>query len=136
SASHPSRHAVRGDIADVVDPAVRAGRRGRAAPGEHRAMNWLAHEWTLLWRSRPSAASLLLLMALATWAVVGGIQEVGRQSQAIERLGPLQEQDVAAVANRYADSGNAGSAAYYTFYSTWDPPSPAAFAALGLRDVA
>ncbi|MDR8085506.1 ABC transporter permease, partial [Acinetobacter baumannii] len=44
------------------------------------------------------------------------------------------EQDVASVARRYPQTPEGGSQAYYTFYATWDPPSDAAFLALGLRD--
>ncbi|MBN7796016.1 ABC transporter permease [Parahaliea mediterranea] len=99
-------------------------------------MSWLIHELRLILRSRLSLCALLLLLALAAAAVGIGLHEVARQHQAIERVGPLQEQDAAAVAARYADTGDPGSHAYYTFYGTWDAPSDAAFLALGLRDVA
>jgi len=48
----------------------------------------------------------------------------------------LNEQDVAAVAKQYAGEPDAGNAAYFTFYNTWDAPSNTAFLALGMRDVA
>lgn len=99
-------------------------------------MNWLAHEMRLVLRSRLSACALLLLLLLAGLAVWSGMREVERQRQTIARLAPLHEQDVAALAARYADSKDAGNPAYYTFYNTWDAPSDAAFLALGLRDVA
>lgn len=99
-------------------------------------MNWLAFELRLIARSRLSAAALLLLLVLAALAVWSGVREVERQRQTIARLALLHERDVAALAARYPDSPTAGSAAYYTFYNTWDPPTDAAFLALGLRDVA
>lgn len=99
-------------------------------------MTWLSHELRLILRSRLSVGALLLLLLLAALAVWSGLREVTRQHQTIARLAPLHERDVAAVAARYPDGANAGNPAYYTFYNTWDPPSDAAFLALGLRDVA
>ena len=99
-------------------------------------MSWLAHEWRLLVRSRLAVAALVLLLALSVLAVLSGMREVARQQQTIARLAALQQQDLAAQARKYAQGGDAGSAAYYTFHGTWDAPSPAAFLALGLRDAA
>ena len=99
-------------------------------------MSWLAHEWRLLVRSRLAVAALVLLLALSALAVLSGMREVARQQQTIARLAALQQQDLAAQARKYAQGGDAGSAAYYTFHGTWDAPSPAAFLALGLRDAA
>lgn len=99
-------------------------------------MRWLAHELRLLLRSRLSVTTLLLLLGLSGLAVWSGLHEVARQQQTVARLAPLHEQDVAVVAAQYANSPDAGSPAYYTFYNTWDSPSSGAFLALGLRDVA
>ncbi|WP_338759049.1 DUF3526 domain-containing protein [Massilia sp. METH4] len=99
-------------------------------------MSWLAFELRLILRSRLSTAALALLLLLASLAVWSGMHEVERQRQTIARLAPLHEQDVAALAARYPNGKDAGNAAYYTFYNTWDAPSDAAFLALGLRDVA
>lgn len=99
-------------------------------------MSWLAFELRLILRSRLMAAALLLLLLLASLAVWSGLHEVERQRETIARVGPLNEQDVASVARRYPSTPEGGSQAYYTFYATWDPPSDAAFLALGLRDVA
>jgi len=99
-------------------------------------MSWLVHEWRLLVRSRLAVAALLLLLALSALAVLSGMREVARQQQTIARLAALQQQDLAAQARKYAQGGDAGAAAYYTFHGTWDAPSPAAFLALGLRDAA
>ncbi|MCX2864264.1 DUF3526 domain-containing protein [Paucibacter sp. PLA-PC-4] len=99
-------------------------------------MNWLAHEWRLLRRSRLALIALALLMLLSALAVLSGLREVDRQQQTIARLAGLQQQDLAAQAGKYTQGGDAGSAAYYTFHNTWDAPSPTAFLALGLRDAA
>ncbi|MGR4871211.1 DUF3526 domain-containing protein [Variovorax sp. LARHSF232] len=99
-------------------------------------MSWLAHEWRLLARSRLALIALALLLVLSTLAVLSGTREVARQQQTIERLAGLQQHDLAAQARQYTRGGDAGSAAYYTFHSTWDAPSPTAFLALGLRDAA
>lgn len=99
-------------------------------------MSWLAHEWRLLARSRLALMALALLLALSTLAVISGTRELARQQQTIARLADLQQQDLAAQARKYIGGGDPGSAAYYTFHSTWDAPSPAAFLALGLRDAA
>lgn len=93
------------------------------------------HELRLILRSRLSMAALVLLFLLAALAVGSGLREVHAQRDTIARLGELQQKDLAALASRYA-GGDAGYAAYYTFHATWDPPSDAAFLALGLRDVA
>lgn len=98
-------------------------------------MKWLEHEVRLLLRSRLSRVALLLLLGLTVLAVWSGLQDVERQQQTIARLAPLHEQDGAAIAARYAQSSDAGYPAYYSFYSTWDPPREAAFLAVGLRDV-
>lgn len=99
-------------------------------------MSSLAFELRLILRSRLMTAALLLLLLLSSLAVWSGLHEVGRQRDTIARVQPLNEQDVAAVAQRQAGSKEGGGPAYYTFHATWDPPSEAAFLALGLRDVA
>lgn len=99
-------------------------------------MKSLSFELRLVFRSRLVTAALLLLLLLSGAAVWSGMREVARERQTIARVGPLNEQDVASVARRNAESKEGGNPAYYTFYSTWDPPSDAAFLAVGLRDVA
>lgn len=99
-------------------------------------MNWLAHEWRLLVRSRLAVAALMLLLVLSALAVLSGVREVARQQQTITRLSGLQQQELAAQAHKYTNARDAGSAAYYTFHGTWDEPSATAFLALGLRDAA
>lgn len=99
-------------------------------------MRSLSFELRLILRSRLVTAALLLLLLLSAAAVWSGMREVARERQTIARVDPLNEQDVASVARRNAGSKEGGNPAYYTFYSTWDPPSDAAFLAVGLRDVA
>lgn len=99
-------------------------------------MNWLGHEWRLLLRSRLALLALALLLLLSALAVASGLREVARQQQTLARLAGLQQQDQAAQARRYTQGGDAGSAAYYSFHPSWDPPSASAFLALGLRDAA
>jgi ABC-2 type transport system permease protein len=99
-------------------------------------MSWLGHEWRLLVRSKLAVSALILLLFLSTLAVLCGVREVARQGQTIDKLAGLQQLDLGAQARKYTNGGNAGSAAYYTFHSTWDAPSPMSFLALGLRDAA
>jgi len=99
-------------------------------------MRWIAHEWRLVGRSRLCLSALALLCLLSAVSLWSGAREVARQQAHIARLAPVHEQDVQAVARRFAKGGDAGYAAYYTFYDTQDPPSGAAFLALGLRDAA
>lgn len=96
---------------------------------------WL-HEWRLLARTLLAAFALLLLLALASLAVVAGAREVGRQQQTLERLAPLQQHDLATQLAKPLARGDAGSAAYYGQHPTWSPPSATAFLAGGLRDSA
>lgn len=96
---------------------------------------WL-HELRLFLRQRVALPALLLTLLVATAAVIAGLAEVSRQRDVIDRIQPQQAEDVAAVAKFVTLDGDPGNAAYYTFYATWDEPSPLAFAALGQRDVA
>lgn len=99
-------------------------------------MNGLVHEWRLLVCSRLTVASLALLLALSALAVVLGTREIAREHQTIARLTVLQQEALTSQAQKYVRGADAGSAAYYTFHATWDPPSSAAFLAIGLRDAA
>jgi len=99
-------------------------------------MSRIASEARLVLRSRIAGAALLLLAALAALAIWSGISAVERQQDAIARVMAAHEQDAASVASRYGKpDGDAGYAAYYTSFLTWDPPSPLAFAAIGQRDI-
>lgn len=95
----------------------------------------LRHEWRLLCRSRWAASALVLLLLLTSAAVWSGLREVERQRGTIARVGELQRQELAAQAPKLTRKGDAGTVGYYAHPGTWDAPSPAAFLALGLRDV-
>lgn len=98
-------------------------------------MTLLSHELRLFLRSRLSVVALLLLAALTTAAVIAGLSEIGRQRAAIAAIAPAQAEDIGAIAAWIDAKKDAGSAGYYSFHPTWDPPSKLAFAALGMRDV-
>ncbi|BCA63502.1 ABC transporter permease [Sphingomonas sp. HMP9] len=95
---------------------------------------WI-HELRLLFRARLSVVALALLAVLAAAAVTAGMLEVARQRAAIAAIPAAQAEDIAAVADYFDRTKDAGSAGYYSFHPTWDAPSPLAFAALGMRDV-
>ena len=95
----------------------------------------LRHELRLLLRQRLTLMALALLGLLAVAAIAAGLSETARQRAAIAAIPAAQAEDIGAVADYVARSGDAGSAAYYSFHPTWDAPAPLAFAALGMRDV-
>ena len=99
-------------------------------------MSWLPHELRLLARTPVAALSLGLLLLLASLAVASGTWEIARQRDTLARLATLQQGELAALAAKPQIARDAGSAAYYSFHSTWDPPGSAAFLALGMRDSA
>lgn len=94
------------------------------------------YEWRLLLRSRIPMAGLILLAVLAIASLVSGAVRIDSQRAAIDRIAGLQATDLAAVVAAHGEATDAGSAAYYTFHPTWNPPSALAFAAVGMRDVA
>ncbi|WP_375759490.1 ABC transporter permease [Corallococcus exercitus] len=96
---------------------------------------WKA-EVRLLFRAPLSAGALLLLLLLSALSVAAGLAATARQRAVIGRVEAAQRLDRASVVQEYGKpDGDAGSAAYYTFHLTTDPPSPLTFAALGQRDV-
>ena len=94
------------------------------------------YEWTLLLRSKVAVAGLALLAALTVASLISGLQRIDSQREAIARIAGLQAEDMAALGAKNGASQDAGTAAYYSFHPTWNPPSPLAFAAVGMRDVA
>lgn len=96
---------------------------------------WI-HETRLLLRSRLASIALVLLAVLSAAAVTAGMAEIARQRAAIAAIHPAQTEDITAIASFVDRDKDAGSAAYYSFYPTWDAPAPLAFAAIGMRDVA
>ncbi|WP_375194988.1 DUF3526 domain-containing protein [Sphingobium sp.] len=94
------------------------------------------YELRLLVRARIALFALVLLGALSAAAVIAGMAEVDRQRAAIAAIATPQAEDIGTIAAWVDKSKDAGSAAYYSFHPTWDSPSPLAFAAIGMRDVA
>lgn len=94
------------------------------------------HELRLILRARLPVSALLLLFVVTLAAVLAGRIEVAQQRRTIARVVQLEALDTAALAARMAPTPGGGAAAYNTWYATWDAPGPAAFLALGLRDVA
>lgn len=99
-------------------------------------MKFWKYEWTLLLRSKVAVAGLALLAALTVASLISGLQRIDSQREAIARIAGLQAEDTAALVAKNGASQDAGTAAYYSFHPTWNPPSPLAFAAVGMRDVA
>jgi ABC-2 type transport system permease protein len=99
-------------------------------------MGWLKHEMRLIVRNRMTLAALVLLCLLSALSVYAGLQEIKLQTATISRVNQLNDEEVATMSKGYVSGGDAGYAAYYTFYTTSDLPSDTAFLALGLRDVA
>lgn len=93
------------------------------------------YEWRLLLRARAAVAGLILLATLSSAGVLSGLHFISAQRANIAQVPALQEEDMAAVRDYVLRSEDAGTAAYYSFHPTWDPPTPLAFAAIGMRDV-
>ena len=98
-------------------------------------MKTLQLELRLALHSRLAAGALVLLLLLTALAVWSGLHAVSSQRDALARIAVVQRDDVAAVAHKYRDGGEAGYAAYSTPHLTVNPPAPLAFAAFGQRDV-
>lgn len=95
-------------------------------------MSGMGRELWFLGRDRAAKVWLFIGFAAAGLAVVFGLMEVTAQRDTIERLKAADEIERAVTTDAHRD--NWGSAAYYTFHLTYDPPGPFAFAALGQRD--
>ena len=88
-------------------------------------------ELRFLLRDRSFVAWLLVTLLLASVAVAGGIGEVAKQRDTIDRLAVADAEDRLDAVTNYSDWGDI---AYYSFHLTYDEPSDFAFAALGTRD--
>ncbi|VVT00951.1 DUF3526 domain-containing protein [Erythrobacter sp. EC-HK427] len=93
----------------------------------------LAREFRFLLKDRGALFWLLLAFILSVIAVSFGIAEVREQRATIATL---VEEDAADRANALSTQEDWGSAAYYAFHLTYEPPSDFAFAAMGQRDTA
>ena len=88
-------------------------------------------EAAFLARDRSVWAWWLVVLCLSVLAVSAGLSEVRHQKATIARLVEADRADRPHVLKAQKDWG---SAAYYSFHLTFDPPSDFAFAALGRRD--
>ncbi len=82
-------------------------------------------------RDRSVWAWWLVVLCLSVLAVSAGLSEVRQQKATIARLIEADHADRLEVLRAQKDWG---SAAYYSFHLTFDPPSDFAFAAGGRRD--
>ena len=97
-----------------------------------RGMNDFGRELWFLWRDRAAKVWLLLAFVTASLAAVFGVSEIDAQHNTIERLKAADHIERAFTTEEHREDW--GSAAYYTFHLTYDPPGNFAFAALGQRD--
>ena len=95
--------------------------------------NVLQRECWFLLRDRAVVVWVLVVLGFASLAVLSGLAEVRQQQASIEFLLEADERD---RTSEFSAQGDWGSAAYYSFHLTYDPPSDFAFAAMGQRDVA
>jgi ABC-2 type transport system permease protein len=94
--------------------------------------HWKREGWFLR-RDKTAVSALLVLLALSIASTVMGVQKVESQRAAIEEMVAA---DAAERSAAQASLTSHGDAAYYSFYITYDPPHPLAFAAFGQRDTA
>ncbi len=95
-------------------------------------MGELVRELRFALRQSPLRRMALAALALATLAVAAGLADTSQQRT---RINDLTSRVTAERQAEIAEQSDAGSAAYYTFHLTFDPPGPLAFAADGVRSV-
>lgn len=88
-------------------------------------------ETAFMVRERAVMLTVLVMFVLSSVAVFSGISEVDTQRATIDALQLTDSEERLLTLEEQSDWG---SAAYYSFYLTYDPPSTFAFAALGQRD--
>jgi len=92
----------------------------------------MMREWKFMLRDKAVWVWLLLAFVFSVSAVTLGLYEVGQQNTELVELKQLDQIEREAALSGQSDWG---SAAYYTFHLTYDPPSDFAFAAIGQRDL-
>jgi ABC-2 type transport system permease protein len=92
----------------------------------------LAREARFLVGNRTTLGAWLGLAVLCVVALALGHAEITRQAETIERA---RAQDRVELQEVLGGATDYGGAAYAAFSLTWDPPSDAAFLAIGQRDV-
>ncbi len=81
--------------------------------------------------NRSMTVALICAFALSSLSIIGGLLEFERQQSTIANIKVADHQDRSFV---LSEQENWGSAAYYGFHLTYDPPDSFAFAAMGQRD--
>ncbi len=94
-------------------------------------MDSAAREFRFALRDPVVVLTLVVGTLLSAFTIFSGLQEVGAERAQIERVRQMVDSDRTYALENQSD---AGSAAYYAFHFTYDPPSPLAFAARGVRD--
>ncbi len=94
-------------------------------------ISMLINELRLTLRDRSLWLWMVIVMGLSVLSIGFGLAEIKRQNVSIQNLIDLNQQDRLAESQKLKSWG---SAAYYSFYLTYDKPSPFAFAAIGQRD--
>lgn len=92
----------------------------------------MRHELFFLLKDRAALLWMTIAFISAMMAVSLGLNEVHQQRTALAELQKLDRVERELALDAQSDWG---SAAYYTFHLTYDPPSDFAFAAFGERDV-
>ena len=92
----------------------------------------MMRELRFMLRDKAVLVWLALAFIFSLAAVTLGMNEISQQRAEIAELKKLDEIERSVVLGEQSDWG---SAAYYTFHITYDPPSDFAFAAIGQRDV-
>jgi len=92
----------------------------------------MMRELKFMFRDKAVWVWLSLAFVFSVAAVSLGLNEVSQQRAEIAELQKLDRIERKAA---LSDQSDWGSAAYYTFHLTYDPPSDFAFAAMGQRDV-
>ena len=91
----------------------------------------LKRETRFMLHDRAVVVWMLVVFCFSSFAVWSGLVEVRQQQESIVFLMDADQQDRSAEFSKQSDWG---SAAYYSFHLTYDPPSDFAFAAMGQRD--
>lgn len=82
-------------------------------------------------KDRTLVLSLIGLFILSCYSLFIGLQETSSEHAMIERTKTLVYQD---QEYNLAKQSDVGSAAYYVFHFSYDPPAPLAFVSRGIRD--
>ncbi len=94
-------------------------------------MDSFIREWKLAMKDRVVLVSFFVVTLLSSYSLIVGLNESASELTMIERVEKQVNQD-----REYslAKQSDAGSAAYYVFHFTYDPPSSLAFVSRGVRD--